>query len=938
MSDYDVFMSRMTKSDVFVRPDVAFMSGLPIWRKARRILLAVVVFLSTGLIVASPVQATDLCVAADSGSYNISTEAQLRLMATDADCLRTGKTFTLLNAIALTSSWTPIGDVSTGFKGTFDGNDKIISGLSMTFTSSSADRGGLFGVTQGAVLKNIILTDVTITNNDRTTSGPQYIGGIVGDADNTDVLNSSVTGTIDGTKRVGGIAGYADNGSLISNSSSAGEIGSDRSLGDVGGIVGATRGSVLTNVTSSASVTVGLWSPTTIDSYYVGGIVGEAFDSNITNAVASGAVTGVGNVGGVVGYFWVDRASGTYTIEDSSASGNVTGLGSCFGYCNSTGGLIGGLRVSRSKGGLSGIVRINDSYATGNVTGNRSVGGLIGNVYIQDMETNSPAPFPSSEVEISDVFARGQVRGEDFVGGLIGSTGGSNVSGSNSELSVLSAYATGAVTGTGYVGGLVGSFDGNWTLLSSITNSYATGAVTGTSTSGWYHGGLVGQVEGPATITRSFASGTVDNLRNYFAGGLVGNIEESSDYVVTITDSYATGNTAGGAGVGALVGGTQNRLELRNTYAVGAINIGRGAFKGGVIGESSGTMSSMKAGVTNPLDVRATYWNTQSTGVAFALGTLNNAGSNITNASGLTTSQMRYGSNFAGWDFSTVWGYQCSVSVLPQLRAINANATASSCPEPVVVSSPPPPPPITIPTPEITAPTPELGGANMNLGGRAINVTVQRNPNNNGLLLTAGPLTLSLGGVTAIGRPTPLTSSGALVLPLSGRKTVNASGLLPGSTVTKTLYSNPVELGREVVDESGVLRATSIIAAALPVGNHTLTFTGSANTGEEFMLSIGIRLATPAVALGANPLLSASSKRVDRGASVLVTLSSAQAHCTVRFTAPGATSTQTASKYGTAKTKFRVPSTQRQPWTVTARVSGKNCAPMSTSISIPVRR
>jgi len=937
MSYYDDLMSRMTKSDVFVRPGAAFMSGLPIWRKARRIMLAVVVFLSTGLIVASPVQATDLCVAADSGSYNISTEAQLRLMATDVDCLRTGKTFTLLNDIALTSSWTPIGDVSTGFKGTFDGNDKIISGLSMTFTSSSADRGGLFGVTQGAVLKNIILTDVTITNNDRTTSGPQYIGGIVGDADNTDVLNSSVTGAIDGTERVGGIAGYADNGSLISNSSSAGVIGSDRSQGDVGGIVGETWNSVLTNVTSSASVTAGTWSPTTSRSYYVGGIVGHAFESNITNAVASGAVTGVGNVGGVVGYFWVDRKPGTYTIENSSASGNVTGLGSCLGYCHSTGGLIGGLRVSRQEGGSSGIVRINDSYATGNITGNRSVGGLIGQVWLQEMVGNSPAPFPSSEVEISDVFARGQVLGEDFVGGLIGSTGGTDVPGSNSELSVFSAYATGAVNGTGYVGGLVGQFDGRWTLLSSITNSYATGAVTGASTSGWYHGGLVGQVAGPASITRSFASGTVDNLRNYFAGGLVGNIEESSDDVVTITDSYATGDTAGGGGVGALVGGTQNRLELRNTYAVGAI---RGVVsKGGVIGDD-GQLSfagGMKAGVTNPLDVRATYWNTQSTGIAFALGTLNNAGSNITNASGLTTSQMRYGSNFAGWDFSTVWGYQCSVSVLPQLRAINANATASSCPEPVVVSSPPPPHP-KIPTPEITAPTPELGGANMNLGGRAINVTVQQNPNNNGLLLTAGPLNLSLGGVTAIGRPTPLTSSGALVLPLSGRKLVYASGLLPGSTVTKTLYSNPVELGREVVDESGVLRASPIIPATLPVGSHTLTFTGSADTGEEFMLSIGIRLATPAVALGANPLLSASSKRADRGASVLVTLSSAQAHCTVRFTAPGATSIQTASKYGTAKAKFRVPSTQRQPWTVTARVSGKNCAPMSTSISIPVRR
>jgi hypothetical protein len=908
------------------------MGGLPIGRKAQGIFLGVVTFFATGLITAPPVQATDLCVAADSGLYDISTEAQLRLMATDSDCLRTGKTFTVSNNIALTSSWTPIGDSSNKFKGTFDGNGKTISGLSMTFTSSSADRGGLFGVTQNAVLKNIILTGVNITNEDRTTSGPQYIGGIVGYADNTDVLNSSVTGTIDGTTGVGGIAGYAENGSLISNSSSAGAIGSDKSLGYVGGIVGHARYSVLTNVTSSASVTGGFWSDTT-SSYYFGGIVGYAMEVNITNAVASGAVTGTGNVGGVAGYFWVDQpGTETYMFEDSSASGNVTGLGSCFGYCHSTGGLIGGLRVSRREGASSGIQRVKDSHATGNVTGNRSVGGLIGQVYLEILVSDRSRPFPRSEVEISDVFASGQVLGEDYVGGLIGSAGGNGVLNSNIEFSVLSAYATGSVTGTGYVGGLAGIFGDEGISLSSLTNSYATGAVTGgRTTSGWYQGGLIGQAVGPATITRSYASGTVANGRNYFAGGLVGNIEERSAYVVTITDSYATGDTTGGAGVGALVGGTQNRLELRNTYAVGAINIGRGAFKGGVIGESSGTMSPMKAGVTNPLDVRATYWNTQSTGIAFALGTLNNAGSSITNASGLTTSQMRYGSNFTGWDFSTVWGYQCSVSLLPQLRAINANATASSCPEPVVDSSPPPPLPI-------TTPTPELGGASMNLGGRAITVTMQRSPNNTGLLLTAGPLTMSLGGVTANGRPTPLMSSGALVLPLSGQEMVSASGLLAGSTVTQTLYSNPVALGKVVVDGSGAFRASPTIPATVPVGNHTLTFTGSANTGEEFMLSIGIRVATPAVALGANPSLSTPSKRVDRGASVLVTLSSAQARCTVRFTAPGATSTQTAMKDGTAKAELRVPSTQRQPWTVTARVTGKNCAPVSTSIVIPVRR
>ena len=170
-------------------------------------------------------------------------------MATDTDCLRTGKTFTLVDNITLSGSWTPIGNATNKFKGTFDGNSKTISGLTMTFTSTSAvlDYGGLFGYAQDAIIKNITLTGVSIINDDRTILGPQYVGGIVGRADNTDVLNSSVTGSIDATNYVGGIAGHIANGSLVSNSSSAGSVGSNASLTHVGGIVGFASTSDLTD-------------------------------------------------------------------------------------------------------------------------------------------------------------------------------------------------------------------------------------------------------------------------------------------------------------------------------------------------------------------------------------------------------------------------------------------------------------------------------------------------------------------------------------------------------------------------------------------------------------------------------------------------------------------------------------------------------------------
>ena len=123
-------------------------------------------------------------------------------------------------------------------------------------------------------------------------------------------------------------------------------------------------------------------------------------------------------------------------------------------------------------GGLVGLNlegTVSNSYATGSVSGNTSVGGLVGG------NTGS----------VTNSYASVDVNGITSVGGLVG--------GHNYD-TVDHSYATGSVTGEGgRVGGLVG-----WNSVGTVRNSYSTGSVTGE----WEVGGLVGLND--AIVSNSF--------------------------------------------------------------------------------------------------------------------------------------------------------------------------------------------------------------------------------------------------------------------------------------------------------------------------------------------------------------------------------------------------------------------------------------------------
>ncbi|MCL2845268.1 MAG: hypothetical protein FWE23_07445 [Chitinivibrionia bacterium] len=234
----------------------------------------------------------------------------------------------------------------------------------------------------------------------------------------------------------------------------------------------------------------------------VGGLVGEISGTRITeiiNCYAVGEVRGIDavegdriflsdRVGGLVGLNRLLNINGG-RIENSRTSVNVTG--------NAT---VGGL-VGESYG------IITNSHATGNVSGTgSSIGGLVG--VARALITNS--------------YATGRVSGRGSVGGLVGV-----VRGVVNTTAVSNSYATGNVSGTGNsIGGLIGVNSGN------IENSYAIGNVVGVSSVG----GLAG--ESNANITNSYATGSV-NGTGVNIGGLVGTLREG--FAITIENSYALG-------------------------------------------------------------------------------------------------------------------------------------------------------------------------------------------------------------------------------------------------------------------------------------------------------------------------------------------------------------------------------------------------------------
>lgn len=264
-----------------------------------------------------------------------------------------------INTWASGAGWTPIGNGTTSFTGSYDGQGFVINGL---FISRGAEQYiGLFGRITGtgsATIENLFIQG--------TISGANSVGSLVGNisSSNVSINNCHSNSTVTLSKTTSN--SFADTGGLI-------------------GIV-ASGAPIITNCSSSGTVTgQGLRNVGGLLGYLNSGTVQKSFSTaNVINSASD-----QGNTGGFIG--GINSNGNNTLIEDCFATGNVSGGTNNNGteWRNGIGGFIGTKRTEYN--GYTKTIR--NCYSTGVVsqTGTSAdIGGFIGRFAINYEPSVSP--------------------------------------------------------------------------------------------------------------------------------------------------------------------------------------------------------------------------------------------------------------------------------------------------------------------------------------------------------------------------------------------------------------------------------------------------------------------------------------------------------------------------------------------------------------------
>lgn len=238
---------------------------------------------------------------------------------------------------------TPIGNNSRKFYGIFDGNNHIISNVSIVRPSDSDV--GLFGYVGHGKIINLGVKDVNII-------GSNYVGGLVGNNSGATINNCYTTGSVSDSKTsshrtyAGGLIGYNM-------------------------LTGSTQS--IYNCFSTCSVSC------SSDGANAGGLIGYNY-SRVSHCYATGDVYSASehvDIGGLIGFNY----GGGYIIDACYATGSVSAP---FSLVGNIGGLIGNCSghvsncyargpVSANAGYIGGLTGradyISNCYSTGLVTG-----------------------------------------------------------------------------------------------------------------------------------------------------------------------------------------------------------------------------------------------------------------------------------------------------------------------------------------------------------------------------------------------------------------------------------------------------------------------------------------------------------------------------------------------------------------------------------------
>lgn len=300
---------------------------------------------------------------AEDGYYEIATAAQLKWFADEVNGGKPELNARLTDDIDLSgicserSPWTPIGDHASNkdYRGTFDGQNHKITGLYLentgTFNSVSSYYTGLFGLCDGATVKNLSVYG-------EAKAITRYVAGIVGSACG---VSTHRTATIENCHNFVTLTGKPTNDEIYGHA----------------GVVATAQDAVIRGCSNQADIT----------GYegYTGGIVAVASygETTIENCWNTGNIHLRGwqsrfqGVGGIAGCL-----ENTATVTNCYNTGNISFFYKTQRIAQAAGGLVG--LVGGTSTSSSTNVTLTGCYSMGEISGeyddNASMGALVGGI------------------------------------------------------------------------------------------------------------------------------------------------------------------------------------------------------------------------------------------------------------------------------------------------------------------------------------------------------------------------------------------------------------------------------------------------------------------------------------------------------------------------------------------------------------------------------
>ena len=565
------------------------------------------------------------------------------------------------------TGWRAIGTSGSPFTATFDGAGHAISHL---YIRASGSNVGLFGsASTTAVLRNLGLENVDI---DRSTGDPvfNFVGGLVG-SNLGAVQRSYVTGAVTGHENVGGLVG--DNRGAVTNSYSSVSVTGNNAVGGLAGFnrsssasitnsyaagavsavsmragqgwhIARTKGGLVGEATSDATVTASYWDTTTSGQSASAGGTGQT-----TNGLQS-PIGATGIYGAWAAAIWDFGTASEYPALKYDTNGVGGATWQEFGrQVRSTPAQL--MDYDRDDDGLIDVDSLAKLHAVRwDVDGNGASANAGYALAFPTPETSMGCPVTGADADDNDCTGYELTADLDF-----------DTHGNDDTVTAADAAYWNGGAGWAPIGSssspFAATFDGAGHAISNLFINRGSTDYLG-----------LFRVVGDGGRIRNLGLEGVNITGRDFIGTVAGETSAFSG----VEAVYVTGEVSGRDLLGGLIGEHHPNASLRNTYS--AARVTGSNYVGGLLGYvpysnatvyysyARGVVSGGNSGgLLYPsadqygINGQQTYWDTQTTGQTTSNGGTGQTTSNLKTPTGATGIYSSWPT--ATWDFGTAIQY-----------------------------------------------------------------------------------------------------------------------------------------------------------------------------------------------------------------------------------------------------------------------------------------